>query len=94
MILTRSSAIRHLSRVTVAPITTRVRDVPSEVVIDTEDGMKSICAVNLHNLVTVPKSILGRRLASLSEARMRAACTALTFALGCSPSETEIVLPI
>jgi mRNA-degrading endonuclease toxin of MazEF toxin-antitoxin module len=47
-----------------------------------EDGMKTACAVNLHNLVTVPQSALGRRLARLGPARMREVCLALAFALG------------
>jgi len=35
--------------------------VPSEVVLDEEDGMKSPCAVNLHNAVTVSQQRLGKR---------------------------------
>jgi mRNA interferase MazF len=53
LIITRGSAIKYLSRVTVAPITSTVRGVPSEVVLGIEDGMKDVCAINLHNLVTV-----------------------------------------
>lgn len=83
LVLTRASAIPYLSGVTVAPITTTVRGVPSEVVLDLEDGMKQRCAVNLHNLVTVARSSLGRRLAQLSEERMREVCIAIGFALGC-----------
>jgi mRNA interferase MazF len=83
LILTRDSAISHLSTVTVAPITSTVRGVPSEVILDTEDGMKSPCAVNLHNLVTVSHRRLGRRVGSLSEERMRNVCSAVRFSLGC-----------
>jgi mRNA interferase MazF len=83
LILTRGGAIRYLSRVTVAPITTAIRGVPSEVVLGAEDGMRQACAVNLHNLVTVAQSGLGRRLAQLSPARLREVCAALAFALGC-----------
>ena len=43
----------YLSTVTVAPVTSTIRGVPSEVVLNEEDGMKSPCAVNLHNTVTV-----------------------------------------
>ena len=53
VVLTRNSAIAYLSSVTVAPVTSTVRGVPSEVVLDEADGMKSNCAVNLHNAVTI-----------------------------------------
>lgn len=83
LILTRDSAIGHLSTATVAPITSTVRDVPSEVILDVEDGMKSRCAVNLHNVVTVSQERLGRRVASLGHERMQQVCVALRFSLGC-----------
>lgn len=83
LVLTRGSAIRYLSRVTVAPITSSVRGVPSEVVLDVADGMKQRCAANLHNLVTVAQESLGRRLSQLPSERMREVCAALVFALGC-----------
>ena len=83
VILTRSSALGHLSTVTVAPITSTIRDVPSEVVLDIEDGMKARCAVNLHNTVTISQERLDRRVAGLSEDRMREICVALRFCLGC-----------
>ena len=83
LVLTRDSSIRHLATVTVAPITSTVRDVPSEVILDIDDGMKGRCAVNLHNAVTVAQGRLGRRVSSLSVARMEEVCAALRFALGC-----------
>lgn len=83
LILTRNSAISHLATVTVAPITSTIRGVPSEVVLDTDDGMKAPCAVNLHNAVTVAQDRLGKRVGGLSAARMHEVCTALLFSLGC-----------
>ncbi len=83
VVLTRSSAISYLSTVTVAPITSTIRDVPSEVVLDEEDGMKAACAVNLHNAVTVSQERLGRRVAQLRSWRMAEICAALRFSLGC-----------
>jgi mRNA interferase MazF len=59
LLLTRDSAIAYLSTVTVAPVTSTIRGVPSEVVLNEEDGMKSPCAVNLHNAVTVSQQRLG-----------------------------------
>ena len=82
-VLTRGSAIEYLSRVTVAPITSSIRDVPSEVVVGPEDGLKQPSAVNLHNLLTIEQTRLGRRVAQLSEATMRDVCRAIGFALGC-----------
>ena len=83
VVLTRSSAIAYLSTVTVAPITSAIRGVPSEVVLNEEDGMKAACAVNLHNAVTVPQDRLGKRVAQLSSPRMYEICASLRFALGC-----------
>ena len=83
LILTRSSALQYLSRVTVAPITSTARGVPSEVPLGPEDGMKQECCVNLHNVVTVSQADLGRRLARLTPRRMDAVCSALAFSLGC-----------
>jgi mRNA interferase MazF len=86
LILTRSSAIPYLSRVSVAPITSTIRGVPSEVALGVEDGMRRPCVANLYNVVTVAQNVLGRRLAQLSAGRMREVCAALGFALGCEPS--------
>ena len=83
VVLTRQSSISHLSTVTVAPITSTVRDVPSEVILDVDDGMKGRCAVNLHNAVTISQERLGKRVASLSGARMQEICAALRFSLEC-----------
>lgn len=83
VVLTRDSAIGYLSAVTVAPITSTIRGVPSEVVLAEEDGMKTPCAVNLYNAVTVSQERLGRRLAHLNSARMTEVCAALRFSLGC-----------
>jgi mRNA interferase MazF len=83
LVLTRSSAIGYLSRVTVAPITSTIRDVPSEVIVGTAGGLKQPSAVNLHHVLTIDKSRVGRRVAQLDEASMRVVCRALGFALGC-----------
>jgi mRNA interferase MazF len=83
LILTRGSALGYLARVTVAPITSTIRGVPSEVALGVEDGMKQPCAVNLHNVVTVARDGLGRRVAQLPADRLRQVCAALAFALEC-----------
>jgi mRNA interferase MazF len=83
LVLTRHSSIGHLSTITVAPITSTVRDVPSEVELNVEDGMKGRCTVNLHNVVTVAHERLGKRITSLNSVRMQEVCVALRFSLGC-----------
>ena len=82
LVLTRDSAVGYLSTVTIAPITTTIRGVPSEVALNEDDGMKAPCAVNLHNAVTVSQQRLGKRVAQLSSTRMKEVCRALRFALG------------
>ena len=83
VVLTRDSAVPYLASVTVAPITTAIRSVPSEVLLTENDGMKIHCAVNLHNVVTVAQNRLGKRVAQLSSAKMAEICAALRFSLGC-----------
>ncbi len=83
VVLTRDSSLALLSSATVAPITSTMRGVMSEVALNEDDGMKSPCAVNLHNTVTVSQHRLGRRVAHLSTGRMNEICAALCFSLGC-----------
>ena len=83
VVLTRNSAVQYLSTVIVAPVTSTIRGVPSEVVLSEQDGLKTDCAVNLHNAVTVSQNRLGRRVAQLNSARMKQICAALRFSLGC-----------
>ena len=83
VVLTRDSAVGYLSTVTVAPITSTIRGVPSEVVLSEDDGLKAPCAVNLHHTVTVSQGRLGKRMARLSSVRMNQICAALRFSLGC-----------
>ncbi len=83
VVLTRDEVIDLLASVTVAPVTSTIRDVPSEVLLTEADGMKAPCAINLHNVVTVSKAQLGRRVAGLSPEKLEEVCMALGFALGC-----------
>jgi mRNA interferase MazF len=83
VVLTRDSIVDRLARVTVAPVTSTVRGIASEVALGTEDGLKQPSAVNLRNIVTVPKEGLGRRVAQLDGRRLDQICAAIAFALGC-----------
>lgn len=81
LILTRDSIIPSLGEVTVAPLTTRIRDIPSEVALSKEDGSPRDCAVNCDHLQTVPRGRLGPPVASLSEEKMGQVAKAVRFAL-------------
>lgn len=83
LIVTRDSAIPVLTGITVAPLTTTIRHIPTEVLLYPEvDGVWETCAVNLDNLQTVPKANIGPLLATLSLEKMAAVEQALCFALG------------
>ncbi len=82
LILTRDSAIPVLNAVTIAPITSTIRNIPTEVVLTEEDGLPATCAANFDNLQTVPKSNIGDRITRLTSQRMQQAAAATEFALG------------
>ncbi len=82
LVLTRQPALAFLNEVTVAPLTSAIREVPSEVVLDKSDGVTADCAINLYHLQTVPKSRVGPLITTLSADRMREVRSALLFALG------------
>jgi mRNA interferase MazF len=83
LILTRNSAIPFLTGITVAPLTTTLRGIPSEVLLTpAEDGVAADCAVNADNIQTIQKTGLGTYLTHLSLERMREVRAAVEFALG------------
>ena len=82
LILTRQEVIGHLHSVAVAPITTTIRGIPSEVVIGPECGLKTVSAINLDNLATVPKRGLRSFVGAASPQVLAAVRAALLFALG------------
>jgi mRNA interferase MazF len=82
LVLTRDSIIPYLGEITVATITSTIRDIPSEVRLTQEDGMPHVCAVNLDHVQTVAKDKLGKLITSLSSTRMQHVKAALLFALG------------
>ena len=82
LVLTRDSAIGFLNALTVAPITTTVRDIPSEVLLTPDDGLLTDCAANMDNIQTVAKHRLGSMISYLSSERMEEVNQAVAFALG------------
>jgi mRNA interferase MazF len=84
LLLTRDSVLEYLGEVTIAPVTTTIRDIPSEVLLSPEDGMSRTCAVNLDHVQTVSKDKLGGVITVLPASRMEEVRSALLFALGFS----------
>ena len=82
VILTRNSALEFLGEVTVAPITSTIRDIPSEVLLTRADGMSQDCAVNLDHIQTVSKGKIGSLITALAPSKMGELRAALVFALG------------
>ena len=83
LILTRNSAIHFLTGITMAPITTTIRGIPSEVLLTPQDdGMYEDCVVNTDNIPTIKKANLDEFITSLSEEKMRAVRAAIEFSLG------------
>ena len=81
LILTRDSVLEYLGEATVAPITSTIRDIPSEVTLSTADGMMRDCAIDCDHLQTVPKVRIGSLVATLSRARLADVGHAIRFAL-------------
>jgi mRNA interferase MazF len=81
LILTRGSVLEYLGEVTVAPITSTIRDIPSEVFLSKADSMPRDCAANCDHLQTVSKSKIGALITSLTPARMAEVGRAIRFAL-------------
>ena len=81
VILTRDSVLAYLNEVTVAPVTTTVRDIPSEVALGPLEGMAQVCAVNCDHIQTVAKDKLGALLAVLPAHKLRDLSHAVRFAL-------------
>ena len=81
LILTRDSILDYLGEVTVAPITTTVRDIPSEVFLSKQDGMVKDCAINLDHIQTVSKGKIGSLITTLSRDKLEKLSAAIQFAL-------------
>jgi mRNA interferase MazF len=82
VILTRDSAIGYLAALTVAPITTTIRQLITQVPLGPGDGLPDDCAANLDSIQTVRKAHIGPRIATLGESKLAQIDRALLFALG------------
>ena len=86
LILTRNSALDYLGEVTVAPITTRIRNIPSEVMLTAGEDMPQDCAINLDHVQTVARGRLGPVIGHLRTNYWPRVRAALDFALGFDPA--------
>ena len=84
VLLTRTSVLAYLGEVTIAPITSTIRDIPSEVRLGPEDGLSRVCAVNCDHLQTVSKARLGRVVTRLSTQKLADIKRAISFAIDLS----------
>lgn len=82
LLLSRDEAYAIRSQITIAPVSTPIRDIPTEVPLGPQDGMPRACAVNLDSIATIAKASLRDQLTSLSPRKMRAVDEAIHFALG------------
>jgi mRNA interferase MazF len=83
LVLTRQAVIPVINKVTGVPATKRIRGIPSEVLLSTDDGMPADCVLNFDNLTVLRKSWFVEPICQLSPVRMVQACRALAVATGC-----------
>lgn len=83
LILTRERFVARLAAVLVAPVTSTIRGIPTEVRLDERDGMPQPCAANFDALLTIRKGLLVRPLAELTPQRLDEVCAAYRYAAGC-----------
>lgn len=83
LLLTRQAAIPVLDRVLAVPATRTIRNIPTEVLLDEDDGMPESCALTFDNITTMPKALLTRRITRLSVEKLEATCRALRAATAC-----------
>jgi mRNA interferase MazF len=82
LVLTRDSALEFLNEATIAPLTRSIRNIPSEVLLKSSDGVPQDSAINLDHIQTVSKARLGGLITTVGSSTMNEVRKALTFALG------------
>jgi mRNA interferase MazF len=83
LIVSRDEAIPVLNNIVVAPITSTIRNIPTNIVLGPTDGIDHESAASFDNLSTVPKSVLTRRLGQIDEVRRSEICRALEAMADC-----------
>lgn len=81
LILTRNSVIDYLGEITIAPVTTTIREIPSEVFLSTNHGMQKDCVINFDHIQTVQKGKIGALISTLPQKKLDEVTHAINFAL-------------
>lgn len=81
LILTRNSVLDYLGEVTIAPATTQVREIPSEVFLSKQDGMPKDCVINCDHIQTVSKAQIGTLIMTLGGKKLKQVRAAIAFTL-------------
>jgi len=81
LILTRDSVLGYLGEVTIAPLTSTIRDIPSEVLLTRHDGVRKDCAVNCDHIQTISKGRVGALVTTLAPEKLVQVRNAIRFAL-------------
>jgi mRNA interferase MazF len=81
LLLSRDEAYSIRNALTIAEVTSTIRGIPVEIMLDREDGMPKKCIVNLDTIVTIRKELLREKLTTLNEEKMVRVNSAIKFAL-------------
>ncbi len=81
VLVSRNEAYKIRELITIAPVTTHIRGIPTEVALTTKDGLPRRCIVNGDNLTTIPKAWLEKRIAALNPLKLQQLDTGIKFAL-------------
>lgn len=82
LLLSRDTAYQTRDLAIASPITTRIRDIPTEVRLGPEDGLPRLCVANLDTIMTIPLSTLQQRITGISSQKLQAVDAAIRYALG------------
>ena len=85
LLLTRDPMVARLNEVTVAAITTTIRNLDSEVRLSPADGMPADCVINCDQIQTLPRHKIGDRITELGAMKLDEVERALLYALGFRP---------
>ena len=88
VVLARNGAIPFLRGIMVAPVTTIIRGLPSEVALGNDFGLAAPAAVNLDAVMTVSRFRLGEAVGRLGDEEFEKVCAALRVAIGCEPGDS------
>lgn len=83
VVLTRSSVLPRLTTILVAPVTTRVREIPTEVPLGAAQGLARPCVANFDNIMPLPKATLVQRVGRLRGPDLQRMCISARFAIQC-----------